>query len=118
MIQDLSFAPGAPRECADLVDRVLRDGAPLVTLGDYVACDRFDVRDRIAGIRAPTLVVTGVEDRLTPPKFGRFLAETVPGARLVEVPGAGHFPQLEQPAAVAAAIREFVARVRPGRSTG
>ena len=112
LIQDLSFAPGAPREHVEMVDRVLREGAPLVTLGDYLACDRFDVRERLATIRAPTLVVTGAEDRLTPPKGGRFLAETIPGARAVEIPAAGHFPQLEQPGAVNAAIHEFLASLR------
>jgi pimeloyl-ACP methyl ester carboxylesterase len=117
LIRDLSFAPGAPRECTEMVDRVLREGAPLVTLGDYLACDRFDVRDRLAAIRTPTLVLTGAEDRLTPPKHGRFLAETIPGARLVEIPAAGHFPHLEQPVAVNAAIREFLAHVR-GASIG
>jgi pimeloyl-ACP methyl ester carboxylesterase len=111
LIQDLSFAPGAPRECMELVDRVLRAGAPLVTLADYLACDRFDVRERLASMRTPTLVLAGVEDRLTPPAYGRFLAEAIPGARLVEIPAAGHFPQLEQPVAVNAAIREFLARL-------
>jgi pimeloyl-ACP methyl ester carboxylesterase len=109
LIRDLSFAAGAPRERVEAVDRILREGAPLVTLGDFLACDRFDVRDRLAGIRTPTLVLTGAEDQLTPPKYGRFLAETIPGARFVEVPAAGHFPQLEQPIAVNAAIREFLA---------
>jgi pimeloyl-ACP methyl ester carboxylesterase len=118
LIQDLSFGPGAPRECTDLVDRVLREGAPLVTLGDYVACDRFDVRDRLSGVRAPTLVVTGTEDRLTPPRFARFLAEAIPGARLVEIPGAGHFPQLEVPNTVNAALREFVAERRDASAGG
>jgi pimeloyl-ACP methyl ester carboxylesterase len=113
LIQDLSFAPGTPPECGEIIDRVLREGTPLVTLGDYLACDRFDVRDRLAGIRIPTLVVTGREDRLTPLRYGRFLAETIPEALLVEIEDAGHFPQLEQPARVNAAIREFLARL-PG----
>jgi pimeloyl-ACP methyl ester carboxylesterase len=39
-------------------------------------------------------------------------ADMIPGARLVEVPAAGHFPQLEQPAPVNAAIRRFVAELR------
>jgi pimeloyl-ACP methyl ester carboxylesterase len=117
LIQDLSFGAAAPRECVEMVARVLREGAPLVTLGDYLACDRFDVRDRLAGIRTPTLVVTGAEDRLTPLRYGRLLAETIPGARLVEIPAAGHFPQLEQPVAVNAAIREFLAYLR-GASLG
>jgi pimeloyl-ACP methyl ester carboxylesterase len=112
LIQDLSFGAAAPRECVELVDRVLREAAPLVTLGDYLACDRFDARDRLAGVRTPTLVVTGAEDRLTPLRYGRFLAETIPGARLLEIPGAGHFPQLEQPAALNLAIRGFLAELR------
>ena len=101
-----------------MVARVLREVAPLVTLGDFLACDRFDVRERLAAIRTPTLVLTGAEDRLTPLGYGRLLAETIPGARLVEIPGAGHFPQLEQPVPVNAAIREFLAELgetRPGR---
>ena len=109
LIRDLSFAAGAPPDGVEAVERVLREGAPLVTLGDYLACDRFDVRDRLTGIRTPTLVVTGTEDRLTPLTRGRFLADTIPGARLVEIPAAGHFPQLERPGPVNAAIREFLA---------
>jgi pimeloyl-ACP methyl ester carboxylesterase len=112
LIRDLSFAAGAPRECTEPVERVLRRVAPLVTLGDFLACDRFDVLDRLAGIRTPTLVLVGSEDRLTPPKYGRFLAETIPGARLLEIAGAGHFAQLEQPVRVNAAIREFLADPR------
>jgi pimeloyl-ACP methyl ester carboxylesterase len=109
LIRELSFTDGAPPEGVETFERVLREGAPLVTLGDFLACDRFDVRDRLAGIRVPTLVLTGAEDRLTPLKGGRILADTIPGARLVEVPAAGHFPQLEQPTPVNAAIREFLA---------
>ena len=101
-----------------VVDRVLREVPPLVTLGDYLACDRFDVRERLAAIRTPTLVVTGAEDRLTPPSLGRALAGAMAAARLVEVPGAGHFPQLEQPARVNAAIREFLADLPRGPAGG
>ena len=92
LIQDLSFGAPAPRECGELVARVLREGPPLVTLGDYLACDRFDVRDRLAAIRTPTLVVAGAEDRLTPLRYARFLAETIPGARLVEIRGRRALP--------------------------
>jgi pimeloyl-ACP methyl ester carboxylesterase len=112
LIQDLSFGTTAAPECAALVARVLREGPPLVTLGDYLACDRFDVRERLAAIRIPTLVVAGAADRLTPPRYARFLAETIPGARLVEIEAAGHFPQLEQPEPVNAAIRAFLAERR------
>jgi pimeloyl-ACP methyl ester carboxylesterase len=109
LIQDLSFGAAAAPECAALVARVLREGPPLVTLGDFLACDRFDARERLATIRIPTLVVAGAADRLTPPRYARLLAETIPGARLVEIEAAGHFPHLEQPELVNAAIRAFLA---------
>lgn len=109
LVLGLCRAAGTPPERLEAVGRALRATPPLVTLGDFLACDRFDVRDRLAAIRVPTLVVAGAEDRLTPPRYGQFLAETIPGARLVEVAGAGHFPQLEQPDRVNAAIREFLA---------
>jgi pimeloyl-ACP methyl ester carboxylesterase len=118
LIRDLSFAADTPAERVAVVDRVLREVPPLVTLGDYLACDRFDVREQLAAIRTPTLVVTGAEDRLTPPSLGRALAGAMAAARLVEVPGAAHFPQLEQPARVNAAIREFLADLPRGPAGG
>jgi pimeloyl-ACP methyl ester carboxylesterase len=117
LVQALSFATATPPERVAVVDRVLRESVPLVTLGDYLACDRFDVRPQLGAIRTPTLVVTGTEDRLTPLTHGRRLADAIAGARLVEVADAGHFPQLEQPAAVNAAIREFLAGL-PRVATG
>jgi pimeloyl-ACP methyl ester carboxylesterase len=109
LLQELSFGAGAPAECGAIVARVLREAAPLVTLGDYLACDRFDVRERLAALRVPTLVISGAEDRLALPRYARFLVDTIAGARLVEIEGAGHFPQLERPEAVNAAIRTFLA---------
>ncbi len=48
---------------------------------------------RLPGVRVPTLVLTGDRDRLVPPENSRRLARLIPGARLVELPGAGHaFP--------------------------
>ena len=121
LVQGLSYAAATPLERVQAVDRVLRAGAPLVTLGDYLACDRFDVRPQLGAIRTPTLVVSGLEDRLTPVRYGRYLAEAIGGARLVEVDAAGHFPQIEQPETVNAAIREFLAslpRLAPGGLAG
>jgi pimeloyl-ACP methyl ester carboxylesterase len=42
-------------------------------------------------------VVVGTLDLLTPPRLGRALAAAIPGARLVEVPGAGHMLPFEEP---------------------
>lgn len=62
------------------------------------------LREALAHLAVPTLVVWGEADRVNPVANGRALAEAQPSARLVVVPGAGHNVQEEQPEAVAAAI--------------
>ena len=60
---------------------------------------KHDALDRLVNINAPTLVVTGEQDRLTPPWIGRELADAIPGAKfqLVEGPGSSHVLPLERP---------------------
>ncbi|WP_217922612.1 alpha/beta fold hydrolase [Miltoncostaea oceani] len=73
--------------------------------------------DRVAdlpGVAAPTLVIVGEHDGLTPPDFARTLAAGIPGAELVVIPGAGHLTALEAPDAFAAALTGFLARRLPG----
>jgi len=57
----------------------------------------MDFRAGLAAVAVPTTVVVGRRDLLTPPRLGRALAAAIPGARLVEVPGAGHMLPLEEP---------------------
>ncbi|HZY04055.1 MAG TPA: alpha/beta fold hydrolase [Anaeromyxobacteraceae bacterium] len=83
--------------------------APGLVHGDFAACDAFDVMERLGAIRAPTLVVCGTEDRLTPPKYSEFLRDRIAGARLETIPGAGHMVMLEAPAAVARLLGGFLA---------
>jgi 3-oxoadipate enol-lactonase len=108
MVGSLSYSPLTPPGAVIEAERALHDTPVGVTLGDFHACDRFDVMGRLGDLRVPTLVVVGRDDRLTPPKYAAYLARSIPAARLVEIDGAGHFPQLEQPAAVNAALREFL----------
>ncbi|MGH7509046.1 MAG: alpha/beta fold hydrolase [Gemmatimonadales bacterium] len=60
----------------------------------------------LAGL--PTLVVVGGADILTPPDQARAMAEAIPGARLAIIPGAGHLPPVEQPAATTESLLEFL----------
>ncbi|MCA1846470.1 MAG: alpha/beta hydrolase, partial [Actinobacteria bacterium] len=61
-----------------------------VRLQFLIALQAMDFRAGLAGVAVPTTVVVGGRDLLTPPRLGRALATAIPGARLVEVPGAGH----------------------------
>jgi pimeloyl-ACP methyl ester carboxylesterase len=59
-------------------------------------------------IGAPTLVVAGAEDTATSPADAAFLAERIPGARLVVLPAAAHLANVEQAAAFNAALLEHL----------
>ena len=59
-------------------------------------------------LSVPTLVMTGDDDPIIPTVNGRILASLIPGARLHVVRGGGHLFLLEEAAASAAVIDEFL----------
>jgi pimeloyl-ACP methyl ester carboxylesterase len=69
--------------------------------------DRPDRTAELPEIAVPTLVVVGTQDALSPPEDGRAMAASMPRARVVEIPGAGHLSSLENPDAFAAALAGF-----------
>src|SRR3990172_478342 len=84
--------------------------APAKTIyADFLANNGFDVMERIENISAPTLVIGADEDRMAPPKFSEFMAQRIPGARLVILSGCGHYPQVEQEARFNEAVADFLA---------
>jgi pimeloyl-ACP methyl ester carboxylesterase len=72
-----------------------------VVLDDFRACALFDVRERLGALDCPTLVVSGADDRLTPPRWQQRAVELLPRARLETVSRAGHFLFCERPDEVA-----------------
>jgi pimeloyl-ACP methyl ester carboxylesterase len=73
------------------------------------ANDRLYLLDGI-----PTLVAWGERDRTIPIEHGRAAHAAVPGSRFVTLPGAAHFPHLEDPDGLAAALGDFIASTEPG----
>lgn len=71
-----------------------------------------DALERLSGIAAPTLVMTGQHDTATPPNYGRMIAGRIPGSRFVEAPGAGHLSNLENASFVTDAIARAIAGAR------
>jgi pimeloyl-ACP methyl ester carboxylesterase len=61
-------------------------------------------------IAAPTLVIVPERDRIVAPWVQRALAARIPGARLAEIPGAGHTVQMERPDEVAGLMAAFLGR--------
>ncbi len=74
----------------------------------------IDVRHVLPTIGVPTLVLHRVGDRSLPVEGSRYLAERIPGARLVEFPGDDHLPWLGDQDVILDEIEEFLTGVRRG----
>jgi pimeloyl-ACP methyl ester carboxylesterase len=81
---------------------------PYVVYNDFMACNSFDVMNRLTEISIPVLVMTAVDDRLSPPKYGTFLAENIKDSVLVSIEGAGHLSPVEKSEDVNTAIEKFI----------
>ncbi len=93
--------------------RYLRMGAsPAAVLALTRMNAEIDVRPILESIRVPTLVVHRSGDRTIPVEAGRYLAEHIPKASLVEVPGDDHLPWIGDPDRVLGEIEEFLTGVR------
>ncbi|WP_432146481.1 alpha/beta fold hydrolase [Streptomyces sp. bgisy084] len=68
---------------------------------------RIDVRDDLAAIRVPTLVISTTVDHLVPPALHRYLAENIDGAQLAEIP-TSHLPMVELPEEWQKLITDFL----------
>lgn len=81
-----------------------------ITLGDFQACNGFDVRGSLGEIKCPCLIVCGDEDKLTPVKYSLFLHENLPVSSLTVIPLAGHMVMLEQAESTNQIINQFVSQ--------
>ncbi len=108
LIVEAAYGPRTKTRLIETGRRRMLEVRPEVLAGDLRACDAFDVLDRLGEITAPTLVVCGADDRLTPEKYSRRLAEAIAGAEIEIIPDTGHMVMLEQPEAVAAAVARFM----------
>ena len=110
-IVNLSFSKKTPKKLIDLAMKRMDETRPSVLHGDLLACNSFDVMDRIAQILNPTLIVCGTEDLMTPLRYSQYLENNIPNAVLKTVMGSGHMVMLEQPQTVAKLLSDFLAGI-------
>jgi pimeloyl-ACP methyl ester carboxylesterase len=94
----------------DFAERMIR-ATPVAVISEfYLALREHDQRAGLAALgQAPAVVLIGDRDRLVAPRLARELADGIPGADLVLVPGAGHLLLMERPEIVTDAIAALVA---------
>lgn len=88
--------PADPAIRSEVVDAMARIDPAAYRIGAG-AVWLADQREQAGAIRAPTLVLCGSEDKVTPPALSRELAHLIPGARHDPIDGAGHISNLERP---------------------
>jgi pimeloyl-ACP methyl ester carboxylesterase len=107
-IEALIALADTPFALIEATRRMMREVPPTVIRSDFEAAAAFDVRDRLAEIRIPTLVISAQDDRLTPWTEARRLAQAIPGARLVTLSAGGHLAVASRSTAIRDAILDLV----------
>lgn len=113
----LAYGQNAPAFLLESAHREMEEVPPSVYYDDFLACNGFDLMKELPTINVPTLVISADQDVLTPVKFGRYLQENLPQAKLEIISGAGHMMMLEKPEEVNQSISRFL-RERIGSTGG
>jgi class 3 adenylate cyclase len=78
---------------------------------------QIDVRSALPSVQAPTLVLHRTGDHIVDVGQSRYVAEQIPGARFVELPGEDHIPFLGDQDAILDEVEEFLTGARPAPDT-
>lgn len=84
---------------------------PRVRYADMMACANCDLREQIAQIRQPTLILAGADDPITTPADAELIHSRIRGSKLRVVASAAHYLPNEQPAEANAAIEGFLSEL-------
>lgn len=107
---EMAFSSKTPRSVVDGAVAEMMKAPSETIFGDFFACDRGDVMEEVKSVTMPALIISGLDDLLTPPKYASYLHQAIRGSELVLIPDAGHLVTLENPEEVNRAIETFVAR--------
>ena len=111
-----SFAAAAASAKTDtlLLQDVIADAekcSPDVVYNDFLACNAFDVMERLKEITVPVLVMSAEDDKLSPAKYGKYLAANISNSYSFHIVDAGHLSPVEKPDEVNKAILEFLRKI-------
>jgi len=105
------FASSAEKKLQSRVVDALRQARPAVLAADLRACSRYEFTPFPENCHIPVLAVHGSEDQIVLKKDAQYLVYSIPRAKLVSIPSAGHMVMLEAPDRVGNLITRFVRQV-------
>ncbi|HVR14572.1 MAG TPA: adenylate/guanylate cyclase domain-containing protein [Gaiellaceae bacterium] len=114
--EEFDLGEMAPNATPDLIDWAgVRGRASLSPRGAHdliLMNSKADVREALPLVQAPTLVLHRTGDRDANVEEGRYIAERIPGARFVELPGEDHVPHMN-PDQILDEVEEFLTGSKP-----
>jgi pimeloyl-ACP methyl ester carboxylesterase len=106
-----SFSSKTSERLVELACKRMAETRQSVLYGDFLACDAFNVTERLSRVSQPTLVLCGVEDRMTPMRGSQRLESLIPNATIKTIPDAGHMVMLERPEVVTEEMLAFLSEI-------
>ena len=107
------LAPDSPEELRKEFREGLLNTSPDVCYWDLVACDEFDIMERVHEIKTPACIISGEFDILTPPKYGEHLKNSIKDSIYHLIHDAGHFMMQEKSGEFNKVLRGFLITVVP-----
>lgn len=109
MLPKLFASAEGPERMREAVGNLIRQTPVAGIKGAlHAMADREDLQPLLPAMAVPTLILTGLEDRVIPPARSESMAAQIPGAVLVKVADAGHMPMMEQPYSVSIALERWL----------
>jgi len=93
---DRMFAEDSAKELKQEFKEGLLDTGSEVCYWDLIACNEFNIMNKVEKISAPTLIISADKDILTPVKYGEYLHLKIYGSEFHEIKGSGHFIMQEK----------------------
>jgi pimeloyl-ACP methyl ester carboxylesterase len=103
-----SFAPEISESLKNLVLNEFKHTRVSKDASDFMGVSQIDLSEAIKTLKIPTMILTGDDDVIISPRKGKLLHRLIPDSHLVNIPGAGHYLQVEQPDKVAKEISGFL----------
>lgn len=117
-ITDLAFSRHTDARLKDLASQRMLEVRFPVLHNDFLACNIFDQTNLLGRVKAPSVIICGAEDRMTPLRYSEILNLRLKRSSFHVIEQAGHMVMLEQPRVVANLLEEFIDSIpfQPGSS--
>jgi 3-oxoadipate enol-lactonase len=104
-----------PQTIADLKEKRIRTNSPTAIGRATDACLAFHLRDQIAGIQNPTLVISGREDVFTPVHLAKEIQRKIRSSQWIILDDVGHNLYIERASEMVQVVLEFLGKLSDGK---